>query len=74
MGKNLGPFRFDDATLNDLATRAALVAEDIKNEYGLTEEQVPKVARISLYDIVILCGRFQDDFLILISSSMLNES
>ncbi len=34
------------------------MAEEIKNEYGLEEEEIPKLARLSLFDIFILCGKF----------------
>lgn len=41
----------------DLATRAMKVAKQIKDDYELSDEEVGKMARLSLFDIFILCGR-----------------
>ncbi|KAL2826482.1 hypothetical protein BDW59DRAFT_161000 [Aspergillus cavernicola] len=55
INKNLGPFEFDKATTKDLANRAMQVAKVIKDDYELTDEEVGKMARLSLFDIFILC-------------------
>ncbi|KAJ5390641.1 uncharacterized protein N7496_001709 [Penicillium cataractarum] len=53
--KNLGPFEFDEVMTKDLATRAMQVAKQIKDDYELSDEEVGKMARLSLFDIFILC-------------------
>ncbi|KAK2761347.1 hypothetical protein FQN54_001869 [Arachnomyces sp. PD_36] len=53
--KNLGSFGFDVKVKKQLAHRAAEVAEELKFEYQLKDDEVPKVAKLALFDIFVLC-------------------
>ena len=47
----------NDSLRRDLAQKAAVRAEEVTAEFGLRSELTEKVARLALYDFVILCGR-----------------
>jgi nucleoside phosphorylase len=47
----------NDSLRRDLAQKAAVRAEEVTAEFGLRSELTKKVARLALYDFVILCGR-----------------
>lgn len=55
INQNLGPFPFDPVELQNLAEKAAKAAKQIQEEYNLEPEEVLHLAKIALYDIVILC-------------------
>jgi hypothetical protein len=56
IGKNLGPFEFDENEIQRLATKVAAEGAKIQRDLDLTEKDVLWLATISLYDIVFLCG------------------
>jgi len=55
--ENLPEFYNRDDSLRDLSQKAAVRAEEVTAEFGLRPELTKKVARLALYDFVILCGR-----------------
>ena len=56
--ENLPEFCNQDNSLRrDLSQRAAVRAEEVTAEFGLRPELTKKVAKLALYDFVILCGR-----------------
>ncbi len=54
---NLPEFYQDNSLRRDLSQKAAVRAEEVTAEFGLRPELTKKVARLALYDFVILCGR-----------------
>jgi hypothetical protein len=50
-------YRQDNSLRKDLSQKAAVRAEEVTAEFGLRSELTKKVARMALYDFVILCGR-----------------
>lgn len=53
--ENLPEFYNRDDSLRDLSQKAAVTAEEVTAEFGLRPELTKKVARLALYDFVILC-------------------
>ncbi|KAE9363160.1 hypothetical protein N431DRAFT_490060 [Stipitochalara longipes BDJ] len=55
IGKNLGPFEFDENEIQRLAAKVAAEGTKIQRDLDLTAQDVMWLAGISLYDIVFLC-------------------
>ena len=54
----MGAFQFDDDEIERLASAVKEKGQKVRDDLGITEDELLKLAYISLYEIVFLCGGY----------------